>query len=180
MKEIRQNEHVFVYWINWLNKMLQKKPIILTVFSLLCSSEKKKNCSYLIDAPWWHGAVVEAQEGSYGFLTASPVTLTPQVQRVVVPHYCVRQTGGQTGVQVRFVLTQACLCGQKPGRTGTWQKYVHILGALTTESSACTSSSVIASLICLISIFIWRYLHNYHKQQTGWLVNYILHHVPPG
>lgn len=72
--------------------------------------------SYLIDTPWWHGAVVEAQERSDGLLTAGPVALTPQVQSAVVPYDGVWQAARQTGVQVRLVCTQAGLCGQKPGK----------------------------------------------------------------
>lgn len=86
--------------------------------NLLTSRHVKTSC-HLVDAPWWHGAVVEAQKGSDDLLTPSPVTLTPQVQRVVVPRNRLRQIGRQTGVQVRFVLTQARLRGQKPGPTGT-------------------------------------------------------------
>lgn len=54
---------------------------------------------------------METQEGSHCLLTLGPVTLTPQVQRAIVPDYCFSQSDGQAGVQVWFVLTQTRLCG---------------------------------------------------------------------
>lgn len=77
---------------------------------------------YLVNATRGHGAVVEAEERLHGFLATSPVALTPQVQAVVAPDDRVGQTGRQTRVQVRLVLAQARLSGQKPGRRQTWDQ----------------------------------------------------------
>lgn len=75
--------------------------------------------SYLIHTTWRHGPVVKSQEWLYNLLTPCPVSLTSEVNGVVVPADCVRQVHRKTRVQVRFVLAESCLRGQKPGHKGT-------------------------------------------------------------
>lgn len=80
--------------------------------------------SYLIHTTWRHGPVVKSQEWLYNLLTPCPVSLTSEVNGVVVPADCVRQVHRKTRVQVRFVLAESCLRGQKPGHKGTGFSHV--------------------------------------------------------